>query len=36
LLEIAELINVPMWDLIPIAQRLADHGLLAVTPASED
>lgn len=29
LLEIADLIGVPMWDLLPIATQLKDHGLLA-------
>jgi aminopeptidase-like protein len=29
LLEIADLIGVAMWDLVPIAQRLATEGVLA-------
>jgi aminopeptidase-like protein len=30
LLEIAETIGAPMWELVPIAARLAEQGLLAV------
>jgi len=33
LLEIAEKIGVPMWDLIPTARRLTSQGLLAQTPS---
>ncbi|MDP2835045.1 MAG: DUF4910 domain-containing protein [Pseudomonadota bacterium] len=30
LLEIAEIIQVPMWTLVPLARKLAEHGLLEI------
>jgi aminopeptidase-like protein len=31
LLEIAEKVNVPMWKLIPVAEMLKSHALLAAS-----
>ena len=33
LLEIADLIGEPVWELRPVCERLVSHGLLAVQPA---
>jgi aminopeptidase-like protein len=36
LLQIAEKLNVPMWELIPHVERLKSQGLLAPTPMDEE